>query len=362
MEQVQATRKLLKPTRSVTRQRRRAEKQKQKRTPPACADGFLKQEFVPVTRFNMPCAAHIERIEQDFFNSLLNLSLLYDFTLPDVSGMVFPLNIHRAFQYAEKMVLLKDEELDLIVVQDENHIATLATVKTIPNGMKLYYVQAEPVYRLLQTKENKQLAYLLLSAFTCLHTVVGMPFCDDNFIGGTYDMLEEWLTSDPDEWDRQEFLNRMKDLKAMKRGMKKVRGEIGKTSHLNCYAKRLKVFAPRNRKERELKVTLKRLFDFWQSYPALTFSDFIKENLLSPEKDERMQVDEYFSFYWQSEGWLHDDLMENVNYSLQEKEVSDDPCVVQLFNTPQAKPQHDLTYVTELFDIIWELAGSLNNF
>lgn len=362
MESLQAYQPVRIRSKPLARQRRSQEKQKQKRTAPPCADGFLKQSFAPITDKKLPSSKEISAMEKDFFSSLQHLSCLYDFEPLEVSDMVFPYNIYLAHAHAETMVCAIDGSLRLIIVNDESHICTLTTVTSLESGLTLFYVPVEPLHRKIGDKTKKHVADLMLSVYACLYQVIQMPFYDASFIGYNYDMISEWIKESPDEWEPEDYKEKLSDIRSINRQAKRLQKHMSNPSHLERFGKRIQSFNPSNNYEKELKRVATRLYELWKQYPERSFTDSIRYNLIYPEIDNRILPDQYFSFYWSSEGWLYEDLMENVNMSLQEMGCADDPVSLQFFDTPQTKVTHDLYFETTLLDIICELADALNDF
>jgi hypothetical protein len=362
MASLQAYQSVRTRSKPLARQRRSPEKQKQKRTPAPCADGFLKQSFAPITDKKLPSAKEILAMEKDFFGSLKHLSCLYGFDPLEVKDIVFPYNIYLAHGHAETILSGIDGSLRLIIVKDESHICTLTTVTSLESGLTLFYVPVEPLYKKIGDKTKKTVADLMLSVYACLYQVIQMSFYDASFIGYNYDMIYDWIQESPDEWEPEDYKEKLSDIRNLNRQAKRLKNHISKPIHLEKFGKRIQSFNPSDNRENELERVATRLYELWKQYPDRSFTDSIQYNLIYPEIDNRILPDQYFSFYWSSEGWLHEDLMENVNMSLQEMGCADDPVSLQFFDTPQTKATHDLYFETTLLDIICELADALNDF
>lgn len=356
-------RSVRKRVRPGSRQRRSKEKQSQECTAPICANGFLKQPFLPVTDSVLPSIKQVLAIEKDFFNSLDNLSHLYGFEPMDTRGYVFPHNIYTAHAHAETIIKQYDKGLHLLIVNDEKHIATLTTVKEADTGGILYYIPVEPLLFLLRQKTRKQTKELMLSVYAYLYQVVKMPFCDSSsFMGYQYEMLQEWIEQEPEAWDEAEYKEKLADIKALFRYSNHIKKHISKPRHLEQFSARIKRFTPASLAEKILLEVAVKLCGLWAAYPARSFFDSITDNFLQPDIEERMQANQYFSFYWSNNGWLYEDVMENINVSLQEMQVAEEPIALQYFETPQSEVKHDLNFQTTLLEIICELAEVLNDF
>lgn len=360
MAQVSKIRKVRKTIRDAAHNRRSKEIKAKKRSRiPAC-NAFLKQQFLPVTDRRLPDNHSIAGILSTFERSFAHLGELYRFVPVDLYETAFPLNIHHALKHAETYIEKNDKSSHLLVMQDEDEQMRVVTAKSLQASYDLYYVQAAPLYRLLADTSKRPFANLLLSMFAYLYQVANMPFCNEQFIGGTYDMIEEWIADDPDAWDEEDYAERLDDITQMNKDAKRMCRIIADRKHLRRFERRITTMLPENETEAETVRLAVRFFQLWKEYPGHGFNSNVFPNLLNPEMEERMYVEQYFSFVWESRGWLFEDLMENINVSLQEYSTSDDPVAVQFFETPQDTIRLDLPYENLLLKLIEELIDILN--
>ena len=324
-------------------------------------NGFLRSEFLPVIINGHEELTAWKKVESNFFNSLSNLGRLYGFQPLDITGKVYPYNIAMAYNHAVSYMQIIQPELSLIVVQDETHPACLATVKVFNTGSMLYYVNVRPLHRLLQDKKTKSVAELLLSVFGYLYQVGKMPYYADSstYLYYCYATLKQWVIDDGEEDEKAENLA---DLKNAFHAGKIIQRKISNPCQLPRFKKRVATFMPSSEWEESLLQVSREAFELYFDFPERSISDMIMPGLLDPLTEERMYPEQYLSFFWDDSVWLYDSMMEFVNADLQELTVMDEPLTVQLFDAPQSKEEHDLSFAERLFKLADQLAYVLNNY
>jgi len=344
--------------RQAARQRRDKKKETQIRPAEFNGYGFLKTGFLPVTdtvREELKCTGKIER---EFFTSLSNIAALYGFHPLDVRGKVFPYNILLAYHHAEAQVKKANPALQLIIIQDKEHAACLATVKQMDTGATLYYVPVKPLYELLQDKENKKSAELLLSVYTYLYQVAGIPYYRDSssYMYYTYEMMDEWIKDNPADWDEDDFTAQVSCLNSLSYYGNIIRRKIRNAYNLQQFEKRVSQYRPKTADEEKLQELSRNFLSLYQQFPNRSIMDNIHDRIIEPQKDERIYPDQYISFYWDYKDCLYQSLFETVNMELQEKEVTEEPLSIQLFDKPQEKIQtHEMEFEIRFFDLLHEL-------
>lgn len=323
--------------------------------------GFLKHRFLPVRENKYALLQNRKAVDGEFFASLSNLAELYEFTPPDVSQQPYPVNIAIAYCQAKAILKIVSSDIHLIIVNDDNHIASLATVTVYNTGTTLYYIPVRPLYDLIKSGQNKQEVQLILSIFAYLYHIAKIPYYRDcsTYLFYCYDAISEWYL-DSGEWDKEDYKENIRHLKTLRKGGDSIRKKMNQAIHLNQFEKRLKTFIPSGDTEIALLELATTAFDLMQTYPGRSIFDSIPESLIDPETDERITADRYLSFFWDSEDNIYDSLMEYVNSDLQEYGVIDEPVSMQFFDVPQDKPYHNLQFENKLFGLIENLCTVLN--
>jgi hypothetical protein len=331
------------------------------RTPKFGGNGFLNHRFIPLINAQQEEIRNNRAIEGNFFRSLTNLAETYSFAPLDVSEKIYPDNIRSAFSYAELKLKAANPDLSLIILQDENHQATLATVLPLNLPTTLYYVAIRPVWNLLQDKAKKKLTEVLLSVFAYLYKVVQVPYYRDNssYLSGTYEMIREWIEEDPEGLDEADYGEQIANFDAASNNGDRLRDILNNPCHLIQFEQRLKKLKPSGEWQRELHKVCMKFLNLYTSYPDRSIFDNIYEGLLYPQEEERIYPEQYLSFFWDYEDNIYQSLFETVNAELQEKSVMDEPLSIQSFAFPQEKETHNLDFEKRLFELIPELNSLL---
>ena len=172
METTTALRRIDRQVKSSARCKRGTAQPAKERTCGADRNGFLTHEFKPFWGFN----GNRDKAEREFLCSLSNLCQYYDLPVPTAINGNFPQSIFHSYQAICEQLKSRDGKLQCIVLQDNSHNATLATLKQYDTGMTLYYIPVRPVWHWMQSSDGQRIAELILGIFAYLHQVVGIPF------------------------------------------------------------------------------------------------------------------------------------------------------------------------------------------
>ena len=312
--------------------------------------GFLSYSFLPLLAEEHDELQEREKAEKEFFQSLDHLADLYQFDLPQERNEVYPYNITLAYQHATARMKKIRPELSLIVVQDEHHTACLATTKIFDTSSASYYINVRPLHLLLQKKESKETAALLLSLFAWLHQVVKVPWYTDKrtYLFYCYRIINEWIKKKPD-----------KDI-ALKAGTG-IYKKIVLPKHIEMFASRVNGFTPVDAWERSLHLLSREALRLCTKYPGHSVFSMVKNSLLEQDR-ERACLEQYLSFFWDEKDMLYQSMIGYVNTGLEKMDTIDGPMAIQLFDKPQQQEQHDLDFAEQLFALVEELVQLLNRF
>lgn len=340
-----------------TRCRRSTKKEKQ--VSPAMPDryGFLKQQFAVLIGQNYAELKNWRKVETEFFTSLSNLCSTYSLSPIDVSGKIYPYNILLAYRYAADILKTINPDVELTIIQDEAHSACLATVKRVRMGMTLYYIPVEPLYRICQERKRKKEAGLLLSVFSYLYNVAGMPyFRGDSYMSYLYEMLQEWIVEGGYEENGEEYNSYISSFNIVKHGGDVVKRKVANPYHLQAFSTRVDAYNKSKAGDEELLHVAQRFLKLWQHYPRRSFMDNIHGWFIDPEEEQRMYPDQYLSFFWSDNGSLYEALWEAVNNEFQELGAIDDPLYIQVFDKPHKKiSRYKNSYEKQLLQLLCDL-------
>jgi hypothetical protein len=341
--------------------RSRPKKQKPHGAAAGIACDFLKQTFLPVTDRQLPKVHKCRELQQSFFKSLENLNKLYGLKMVDAETTVFPGNIMFAYDYAAKQLSEKDSSLKLFIVEKEG-LPVICTGKTLSTGYTLYYISLYPLHQFLQDYNKRPIADLLLSAFAYLH-LAGVPLCDESsYVGYEMQIIQEYVIESPGDWEPEDFSVTAEQMETIIRLCKKISKRISSKNNLRLFSQRLKKANASNLQETNLIEAIKDIHELYKIYPDRKFLDKIPRDFLNHDRDDTIYMEQYVSFYWGSQTWFDDQLGETINIQLQEKSATEEPIALQLFDTSQDQPCHDLTFEKLFLEKITHLNNALYAF
>lgn len=358
MQNTPADSQLCQKPRLSSQRRRRAKRPVDKRPQRNAANGFLRKSFSPIIGQSIAMLGNYKEIEKEYFTSLKHFVALHGLNLPAIDG-TYPANIARSFSTIKDEFEKKNTGLGLIILKDEKRRACIVTYKNCDTGMCLFYVAVKPLARLLLNPHKKRQAQLLLSVFAYLHQVAGMPDFHDGYVGSNYEAIYDSYETgwnDIDETDYREF---MQWHKSMQHFGRKTFKSIRHPYHLKQFESRLKKFVPRSDADKELMKVSTLAFELYRKYPSRKIFDNVHYNFLEADEERHILPDEYISFFWDADSFMHDQLMEYINSELQEISCTEEPIALQYFDTPQAAPAHDLAFEEAFFECLHHLADLL---
>ncbi|MES2373397.1 MAG: hypothetical protein V4557_12505 [Bacteroidota bacterium] len=362
MDSIQEARKI-RPQHKLSAGRISCKKDKAKmRTIGEHAHDFLKQSFRPVTALMNPSRVVIKKAKESFINSIQNLASLYGFKPNLVSIKKYPFCIAELFANTQAEMIKRSANVELLIVQEDDGYPVIATVKEIDIGLTLYYVPLDAL-RFLHQREKGDTFNLLLSVYSYLHHIAGMPLLNtSSYIQGEYDMMEQSYSDNEDEFEEQEYRGIMEVFTAAKRYSSILNKHIANTTNLLDFINRIEQFKPADDFDANLLSLSKKIHALWRQFPDEKFASNNAGEFLHPdEEDDRAYIDQFFSFCWASDGWMMDQLLEWVNCELQEKTIFDVPFSIQKFETPHTEIIHEFSFQKQLLELLNELADILND-
>lgn len=318
---------------------------------------FLKQQFYPIVSTGHPELKHWRKLEKEFFSSLKHLCRFYDLDFKVDPALAYPVNISIAFQQLSAQLIRKRTDLKLAIIQDDTHLATLATAKTFDTNTTLYYIPCEPVYRFMQNGRRK-LTDLCLSIFTYLYQIIEVPYHRDyTYMCSMYDLIEQWMDEDEED-DREAGLAELREIEKLGDFMQ---AKMSDKSHLQKFEQRVTFFKPRTKAERDFLATAIKAFELYRDYPNRSIFDSIYSELFEQDEDSdgTVHVEQYISFLWSFKGDIYDNLEDTINCDLQERVTMEEPTALQVFDSRQTTEVHDLDFEVRLFDLLDQLVGDL---
>lgn len=342
--------------RQATRCSNRATKQVEGCTHAVNYNGFLNHRFKPL--FNIP-AGNWRKTEREFFCSLSNLCRLYDWTMPDVSHLDYPLNVSTALE--EMSNKCKEQKLSCIITQDNSNITSITTVKTYNTGNTLYYIPVRPLWLLFQKKEQPILTKIWLELFRYLYHIAGVVYYrQDGYLNRIYDTLQDWIEDDCDREDEAYKKEQQETFDTMQDAGDKLYAYIKKKFNAVRLRQLLQQYRLSGYYEIEVEKIITDCLNLWAAYPNRSVYENIDSRVRTFAYDETIYVDFYMSFFWSSNDCLYDTLMEMINSELMEMSYQQEPVTRQCFDKPQSKELHDFDFETRFFTLMEDISETLN--
>ena len=360
METVQKTRKIRRANQPASRCGRVTKRKKKKRSNRKHPNDFLRQSFPPVAALTIPKDSVINLIESGFINSISNLSKLYGFKPNLQVSENYPFSITELYNHALQEMEKRSANVELVILQEGNEYPVIATVKEIDFGLTLYYVPLDALWQ-LHLKRKKEAFKLLLSVYSYLYHIAGMPILNDNsYLQGTYDMMKQSYEDNKGELDDNEFGETMQAFVAIGRISPILNNEIANKGNLYDFPFRIESFVPADFFDFKMLEIAKKFHALWRQFPNKSFTSNNAAEFLYPDEEERAYSDQFFSFCWAFDGWMMDQLLEWVNCDLQEKSVFDLPFSIQKFDIEHTEILHEFSYQKQLLELLNELSDTLN--
>ncbi|WP_345951301.1 hypothetical protein ABDD95_07675 [Mucilaginibacter sp. PAMB04274] len=303
-------------------------------------------------------------MEAEFFRSFAFLQNSYELPVLQYDNLPFPQNVAAAYAEAAAAVKKLDANANCIIVRDEKHLATLAVLKTYDTGRCLYYIPVRPLWHLVQTAEQQPLAELLLSIYSYLYQVAGIPFYSESgsYMDCQYDSLQNWI--DEAEYDSVEDQacadEQTKEMDTLRSAGEGLLVLLRDRRWLDSWEANLAAYRQTAGCRVDFVELAEQLLALYRAYPQNGLFDNIRDDLIEPEENERIRGEQYISFYWSGNDCFYDMLFEMVNNDFQECGITDEPTSIRLFDTLQATKGDDLAYERKLFELIDGLCEFLN--
>jgi len=356
MENTTAIRRMDRPVKSSARCKRGSAQSATERTRRTHRNGFLKHRFTPFWQY----VGSKARAEKEFFRSLTNLCDYYAIQIPE-TAYSFPQNIYQTQLAVNEKIKAVDDKIACIIAKDENHAATLATIKRFDTRMTLYYIPVRPLWHWMQCSQTQPLAELILCIFGYLEQVVKVPYFtgQDSYLASQYETLAQWVNDD-DAGDEDFREKQLGELYTLQNAGLKIYQQIIDPQRLAEFQKVIQDFKCTEQWQDEWHGLAVKFFELYQAYPQRSVFDHIHPELMDTDGEDRIYADWYISFYWSGNDCFQDCLFDMIDNHFQEIAYIDEPAHLTLFDSPPVNTSPDFDFETRLFDLINELSSLLN--
>jgi len=326
-------------------------------------NAFLSTSFLP--KLELPETPLIfkdnERAVRDFYKSLTILSGQAPITPALTNQYSYPFNI--AMALADLKDQLGHKENNLVLVEHRSRVF-FARQEQYNTSQTLFYIPVEPLYLMLKSREYKRGAALLLSVCTYLYRVADIPYHrqENSYLYWMYDrtmeMQREAIEEEGDEIDDV----MASEHKKVEYIGDRIEQKIRRRENLTWFGHRLSSFKSRSKFETQCFELAKKYFELYKQYPTTPVHTKIRG---IPQKDDEdmhcISWENYISFYAKSTGRLADEVIEMVNYDLQEYSYIDEPVIYLPINGRSLKGEN-FDFEKRLFPLFDELTFLLDNY
>lgn len=327
------------------------------------ANGFLKLRFLP---HHCPEAKYevTEQEESEFYYAFSQMCHFYGITPIETRHLGYPYSREVALWDALRL-LRKRQGMGTgitIIKQDRVQIEVTENYRT---GNTLYYIPVVPLYYMTKSRRTRKAAELLLSVCSYLWHVAGVPYYRDegNYLNYQYDMIGEWVETDPEEWGDDYWHNRSQIHTATYIGDVMQR-RIWNSCHLNSFAKRVQDFKPWDSVGCDCLTLAEKALGLCRDYPKENIYRNADTKVLPLDAEvydetDCITMDKYIGFCAETQGWLYNTLSECVNAEFNECSELQEPVLCQTFGSGDP-PQETLDFECRLFEVIEDLCTILN--
>jgi uncharacterized cysteine cluster protein YcgN (CxxCxxCC family) len=347
------------------RRRRNSERQTQVSSCINASDGFLKTSFLPKLQESKTVQACQQsvKMQRDFYKSLSHLAMHYNLMPMQVSEFEYPYNIALSvWDIEEKLQQNNLNSPELRLLQDSKKTYFISEEK-YNTGTTLYYIPIQPLYEMRRDPKRKRNAQLLLSVFSYLYHIAGIPYYrgQDSYLYWMYEMHREWTEQDEEREQNERYLREFDKAELVGDYMEQ---KIFNCRNLQEFEKRLNAFKSRDAFDNKCtEVTVKAL-GLYTQYP----NEYIFRNAplnYGDENDdpeaETIGMEKYISFIYDTKGWLYDSIAESINNEFNEYGSIDEPTIHKSFDREEIS-NTSLDFESRLFALLDDLCELLYNY
>jgi hypothetical protein len=331
----------------------------------AAAYGFLKTRFLPHYT-GQAIAGGIEK--DDFYRSLKLLCEHYKVKPVDTKRFSYPYGREVALYETGRLLNQKYPQHISLELLEHNGSFVIQATETCYTGNTLFYIPVLPVHYMMRDKKHRKGARLLLCVFSYLFHTVNIPYyTEDSFLYWQYEMVSEWVTNDPDDWEQKEYYDYVSQLRAAQHYGETMLRRLWNTIHLDHFGEWLKAFMPCDDLDRQCQSIANKFYQLWQDYSETSIYRHADTDCLRDlEEDgyddyECITMEKYIGFVACTDGWLYENVQQSVNACFNESLSKQEPVLKRFFDG-QAQDNETLGFECRLFPLLNELCYLLNNY
>lgn len=340
-----------------------AKRQTTQRTCNHHRDGFLKHQFLPLYK-SVRELPEQKKVESGFFTSLSTIRPLCSCEIMVFKDKPYPYNILLAHHKASQLLQQQSPCTYLSILQDDDDKLLLRSTEYYNTNNTLYYIPVQPLFRLLQNRKAKHSAEMLLSVFSYLYRIAGIPYYrdEDSDLYGYYDMIAEWTTDSANDEDETTIRNNISAINEAMYAGDCVQRKFYNAYHILNFGKRIENYQAHTPFEKECLNLASAIYRLYTDYPDKSIMDnmSIDEDAYGYD-DEIIRASAYISFVAKTKGWLFDQVCETVNSYFNECCHQEQPIVRKLYDGDTIPAETNLDYERRLFRLIDDLCTLLNS-
>lgn len=324
---------------------------------------FLRITFLPKLKEseNLQACKETEKKERDFYTSLSYLASHYGLNLMTTQSFGYPYNMALAVWDAQKQLKEKIENWDEIRLVLDRKKMRLITTERYNTGGTLYYIPVIPLYHMLKDTQRKKTTLILLSVFSYLYHVAGIPYYrqEDSYLYCQYEMLKDWLIEDEGE----DLKDCMAEFTQAEQIGDQMAQRIFNHKNLELFERRLNYFTINDPFDKDCYRLAYEVFTISQQYPDKNIFQNAQPNgeANDYDMDNIITMDRYISFCANDHGWLSQTLEETVNNELQEYGQMEEPIITKHFDNKWAI-QPSLDFENRIFPLLDDLCYLLYHY
>lgn len=342
---------------------RSAERQAEIRTDSHVANGILKCRFLPKLKTGQPVQA-CRQTERDFYQSLSNLAEHYSIEPMQSKEYGFPYNMVLAtWDMETKLKRTVANWNNLRLVQDSGK-TFFVNEERYNTGTTLFYIPVLPLFRMLQDKQRKHTAELLISVCSYLYHIADIPYYrqEDSYLYWQYEMFDEWLEYDDHTDETVSYKRELRQAACIGDRMEQ---KLYNRINLELFEQRLNRFKSCDAFDEECWQTACNALTLYTEYPRAS----VFRNAPIPEQDpynepydyETIGMEKYISFVSDTKGWLYESLVDCINNEFNEYGEIEEPTLYKRFDGSDIIPT-DLDFENRLFALMNDLGSSLYDY
>jgi len=325
---------------------------------------FLRTAFLPKQKEAETIQACNEtaKKEKDFYQSLSHLANHYNLKPMATRSFGYPYNMALALWDIQKQLREHWENCEDVRLIQDNKKIYLACTERYNTGGSLYYIPVMPLYRMLKEPQRKNTALLLLSVFSYLYHLAGIPYyrAENSYLYWQYEMLQDWLIEDEDEEGKKDCIAEFTQAEQIGDYMEQ---EIFNHSNLDLFKIRLDSFEIKDTFDIDCQRLAYEAFAIYEKYPEKNIFQNAQPNGEAEDydRDSIISMDRYISFCADDHGWLSETLEQTVNNELQEYSQIKEPIITKSFDGKEL-PLANLNFENRLLPLLDDLCYLLYHY